>query len=155
MGEKINIKEEYQKYTKYNLPEYEALNKEFELYFIEKSEFLLCNIRRRIHEKLAFFARILEGIIYPNPSSLVNMQEAKFFSDEEKGQITALYKKIVLLERNSNKLDVKSDEKENAEFINLLFKEWPFLTNQMFDILQKIENSWKKEEKSSGESYFG
>lgn len=155
MAEKINLKEEYQKFTKYNLPSYEEINKEFEIYSIEKPDFLLTNIRRRIHEKLAFFARILEGILYPNPSSLVNIQEAKFFTEEEKNEILNLYKKLVILERNSDKLDIKGDEKDEADFINKIFKEWPAIRDQMLDFIKKIEKEWKKEEKSSEDFYFG
>ncbi len=155
MTEKINVKEEYQKYGKHNLPDYDKINDAFEIYAIEKPDFFLHNIRRRMHERLAFFARILEGVIYPNPSSLVNMQEAKFFNEEEMKKLTALYKKIVIWERKSHGLDVRSDEKENANFINLLFQEWPSIQDSMLHVLQKIETSWKKEEKSSEESYFG
>src|SRR3989344_6414169 len=144
MVDKVNIKEEYQKFSKYNLPDYDKLNEEFEFYTLEKTDFLLQNMRRRIHNKLAYFAQIIEGIIYPNPSSLVNMQEAKFFNEEEKTKITQLYKKIVLFERNSSALDISSDEKENATYIQMMYKEWPAIKEQMKAILKKMQDSWKK-----------
>jgi len=155
--ENFNLKEEYDKFAKkYKLPEFEIIDEDLELSLsIEKQKFLLKNIRRRLHDKLAFFARILEGVIYPNTSSLVAMQEAKYFTDNEKSEMSKIYKKIVSIERASNVLDIESSEKEESSFIIATYKEFKSIKKEIKSITEKMVNSWNKEDMPESEGYFG
>lgn len=157
MEDKINLKQEYEKLQKnHKLPNFEELDNDIEMSLsIEKSHFLLRSIRRRLHEKAAFFSRILEGVIYPNTSSLLNIQESKFFTEQEKEEITKYYKKLATIERESNILDVEGSEKENAEFISKSFKEFKEIKEFMKKITKKMSESWKEESHSKKEGYFG
>jgi hypothetical protein len=153
----MEIKKEYEKLMKkYNLPEFSKIENELELSSIEKPFFLIRQIRRRLTEKLIFFAKILDGILYPNSGSLVSMHESKAFSDEEKNRMLDLYKKIMVFERKLAKLDVCPDDKKEAESINLVLNNMGDIKSEIMKIAEKIEFCWKKEDKELKEKiYFG
>lgn len=153
----FNLKQEYEKLQKkHKLPNFEELDNDLEMSIsIEKSSFLLRTIRRRLHEKAAFFSRILEGVIYPNTSSLLNIQESKFFTEKEKEEISKIYKRLATIERDSNVLDVEGSDEENAKFISNSFKEFQEIKAFMKEITKKMAESWKEESFSKKEGYFG
>jgi len=153
----MEIKTEYERLKKkYNLPNFGKLNEEFEIYSIEKKDCLLRNIRRRIIEKLGFFTRILDNVLYPNSGSLVSIHESKFFSDEEKLRLSDLYKELMIYERESLALDVSPDEKEDALVIKKIFKDWNRLKKEVENVVNKMEKSWKtKDEDLKNNIYFG
>ena len=123
--EKFNLKEEYNK-LKHKIPRFEDLDNEFELSTanIKDKSFLLRNIRRRLNDKIIFYCRIIEGLLYPNSNSITGMMEINSFNEKEKEKMANIYKKLMEFERESLSLDVNPDEKNDVEFINNLFKEW-------------------------------
>lgn len=153
----MEIKKEYEKLKKkFNLPKFKDLNQEFELYSIEKTDCLLRNIRRRMIEKLGFFTRILDTILYPNSGSLVSIHESKFFSEGEKLRLSDLYKDLMIYERQSLLLDVSPSEKEDALMINRIFKEWDKLKKEIEKVVKTMESSWKSKDKDlKNNIYFG
>ena len=92
--DKFNIKDEYNK-LKHKLPKFEDLDEEFEISNsnIKEKSFLLRNLRRRINDKVIFYCRIIEGLIYPSQGNIVSMYELKSFADDEKNLMSELYKK--------------------------------------------------------------
>ena len=82
----INLKEEYQK-IKHKLPKFEEINEDFEIEFIKEKNFLLRQIRRRMSEKIIFFCRIIEGLVYPTQQHIITATEVKAFSEERKKEI--------------------------------------------------------------------
>ncbi len=153
--DKFDLKEEYNKLKK--LPRFEDLNDEFELSSanIKDENFLIRNIRRRLNEKVIFYCRIIEGLLYPNANNLMGMLEVKSFDEKEKEKITRLYKKLMEFERESLMLDVNPDEKKETEFINILFKEWKKFKEEMIQVTKKMKESWHLEEKEQKDNYFG
>ena len=141
---------------KYNLPSFNRLQKELEIEATEDTNFVLKHVRRRIQDKLSYAARIIESLIYPSVSSLPNMYESKFFTEKEKLEMDLIHRKILALERASNRLDLSSTDKEDAEFINKLTKEWSFIKPKITKILKKAESSWLNEKtKIEKFKYFG
>lgn len=151
------MKKEYEKLQKkYKLPTFKKLKEELELDPKEEAPYPLKIIRRRIHDKLIYAAKIVETILFPNPQSLPNMYESKFFDDKEKEEMADIYKKILSFERTSNRLDIIPNESEDAKFINRLIKEWQKIKPKMAKILKKTENSWQKEKSNiENHQYFG
>jgi hypothetical protein len=154
--EKFDLKTEYEKLNN-KLPKFEDLNSEFELSNanIKNKDFLVKSIRRRINDKLIFYCRIIEGLIYPNSNNIIGMVEIKSFTDEEKIKMNNLYKKLMEYERLSLSLDVNSDDKKEADYINNLFKEWKKFKEEMINITKKMTESWHLEEKEEKDNYFG
>tara|TARA_Y100000310_G_scaffold343342_1_gene450507 strand:- start:1382 stop:1843 length:462 start_codon:yes stop_codon:yes gene_type:complete len=150
------IKEEYEKLKKkYDFPEFKVMDNELELSSLDNSTFLLRKIRRRMNDKLVFFCRVLEGVLFPNAQSLVNIQESKFFSDEDKERISKFYKEMMVYERRALELDVKPNDKEEVVLIKELYKDWPRLTKEVAEISSKMKEGWKEEIAKKDEQYFG
>ncbi|MBU2634114.1 MAG: hypothetical protein KJ674_02630 [Nanoarchaeota archaeon] len=151
---RINVKEEYEK-IKYKLPKFNDLDHEFEISLIKDKEFLLRSIRRKMSEKLIFFCRIIESLLYPTANHIINMNEVKEFSEDEKKNMEKIYKKLMVFERDSLNTDVEPDEKKDVEFINDLFKGWPNLKKDILKITKKMRESWLKEHNIKKDNYFG
>ena len=154
--EKFDIKEEYSK-LKHILPKFEDLDDEFEISnaSIKNKNFLLRNIRRRVNEKVIFYCRIIEGLIYPNSNNIVGMLEIKFFDEEEKNNLSKIYKKLMQFERESLSIDVNPDDKKDVEYINTVFKQWRQYKEELIKITKKMKDSWKMQEEITKDSYFG
>ena len=153
---KFDLKEEYNK-LKYKIPKFEELDYEFELSSanIKDKNFLIRSIRRRLNDKVIFYCRIIEGLLYPNANNLIGMLEVKSFNEDEKEKMSKIYKKLMEFERQSLSLDVEPDEKKEVEFINNLFKEWKKFKDEMIKITKKMKESWHLEEKEEKDNYFG
>ena len=151
----INIKGEYSK-LKYKLPEFEEINEDFELEFIKDKPFLIRQIRRRINEKVIFFCRIIEGLLYPTQQHIINVTELKSFSDEEKKQLEKIYRELMYYERESLLLDVIPNDKKEVNYINNVFDFWKKIRKQMENIVRVMQDSWKKEDTDlEKNNYFG
>lgn len=154
--DKFNIKEEYNN-LRHKLPKFEGLDEEFEISIanIKEKAFLLRSIRRRLNDKVIFYCRIIEGLIYPNQNNMIGMFEIKSFSEDEKQILNDYYKKLMKYERESLSLDVNPDEKKDAEYINNLFKEWQYFKKYLIAVTDKMKSSWQTEDKPFRNNYFG
>ena len=154
--DKFNIKEEYNN-LKHKLPKFEDLDEEFEISIanIKEKAFLSRSIRRRLNDKVIFYCRIIEGLIYPNPNNMIGMFEIKSFSEDEKQILNDYYKKLMKYERESLSLDVNPDGKKDAEYINNLFKEWQYFKKYLIAVTDKMKSSWQTEDKPFRDNYFG
>lgn len=151
-----DIKKEYSKLQKkYKLPNFEELDKNFEVSSIENAKLLHVNIRKKIAEKIQGFCEVLEGLLHPN-TDLTSIYEDKFFSDKEKGKMFDLYKKLMVLARSALELSIEADEKEDAEFIKNINQEWKSIKEEFYKVANKLKESWEKEtEAESKLEYLG
>ncbi len=152
-----NIEEQYGKLTKkYALPNFKEIDKEFEIAAIENENFLLREITNKIVDRIDFFSRLFEDLLQPDPSLLRSMYESKIFNDEERKTIYTLYKKMMVINRQSVGVSLNREEKEDAVFIKKTFDEWKELKTSISKIVDKIKDSWKKEADSKEElGYLG
>ena len=157
MKEDINIKEEYNELAKkHKLPKFDDINEDFELEFIKEKSFLLRQIRRRINEKVIFFCRIIEGLLYPTQQHIINVTEMKNLPEEKKKYIEKMYRDLMYLERESLLLDVVPNDKKDAGYINNVFNFWSKMRKQVEDIVRIMQESWKKEDITKEKNnYFG
>lgn len=149
--------EEYKKLQKkYKLPTYNKLNIEFEIDYIEDPYFLLRTIRRRMHEKVVFFAKVFEKILFPNQTLIIEMYESKFFSDKEKEDLLKTYETLLELDRKSLSLNIHSTEVNEADYIKSAFKKWPELIKKADSIIKKLDKSWQQRKSDLTKNhYFG
>jgi len=154
--EKFDIKLEYNK-LKIKLPNFEDLDNEFEISNtnLKDKNFFIRNLRRRVNEKVIFYCRIIEGLLYPNQGNLVGMFEIKSFTEEEKNSLSQIYKKLMQYERESLIIDVNPNEKNDANYINNLWHDWNNFKKELIKITEKMKNSWKLEDKKVKDNYFG
>ena len=155
----MDIKKEYDVFVKkYKLPSYEGLDKEFELLYFQnviEIKYPLRFVRRRILDKINWFLGFLQGLIQPNPGSLISLEESRFFTQEEKDKVVALIKKLIILQREGLLLDIDSDEKKDSEFIKEAFDKWMKHKKEIFSINVKIKEGWESEVKEERGQYFG
>src|SRR3989344_5359774 len=145
----INIEEEYKK-LKYNLPDFKKLDEEFEVSNIqglEDKKFLTRFIRRKVNEKVIFFCRIIESILYPQSPNYISIVESRIFTEEEKQEMAEFYKKLMNYEKESLILDVEPDDKQSVKYTNEVFNNWSETKKQMIVITRKMQKSWNEQEK--------
>jgi len=141
------VYESYQ--SKYSLPSYDELNKEFELLYIgplTSLDFPLRFMRRRIADRLASAVSYLQTLLQPNPSSLVYLRESSFFSVEEKQQIVVLLKEFMQLERRSFALELTGSEQDDAHYIRDAHQHWLVLKKQYAAVVKKLPERWQQQE---------
>ena len=154
MEEKIRKKYEELK-KKYSLPDFEELNKEFEISTIEHEDFLLREIRKKIADKINTMCEFFEDLLSPD-NTIANLYEYKAFNDAEREEIFKLYKRVKVLEKLSLELSLNSDEANESEFINNFFNSWNKIKSEIITIIRKIKVFWEKESaKKDSEEYFG
>ncbi|MEM4263922.1 MAG: hypothetical protein QW666_03460, partial [Candidatus Woesearchaeota archaeon] len=112
------VKKEYELLKKkYNLPDFELLDNEFEISTIEKPDFLLRSIKKKICEKMDFAAELLAKLIQPETTCIADLYEYRCFNDAEKKEIFALYSKILYLQRRLFEADFLLDDHADAAII--------------------------------------
>ncbi|HLC37756.1 MAG TPA: hypothetical protein VJJ53_03180 [Candidatus Nanoarchaeia archaeon] len=153
----FNLEKEYEDLKKkYKLPDFKRLNREFDLEEIEHDGFLLKRIRNRLYEKVSFFIKILESILYPSSSDVASLYESKFFTEEDMDNVSSLFKKLMLIDRHYLLVDIEEDEDKDSEFINTVYEDWLILKKDLIKFLDIMKESWKKEDKIPTEKdYFG
>lgn len=149
-------KEKYEELRKkFDLPEFSKINKDFEISLIDKKPLFLRNVRRKVNEKIIFFCRIIEGVLFPNGANFIAATENKVFSDDEKNEILKIYRELMVFERKSLSLDVDNIEEENVKFINEVFNKWPKFKKPLKDFVKKMESAWSREDPATTEAFFG
>ena len=108
-----------------------------------------------MNEKVIFFCRIIEGVLYPTQQHIVNATEIKNFSEEKKKDIHKIYKDLMQYERQSLLLDVTPNDKGDVGFINDVFNFWKKIKKEMEGMVKLMKESWKKKFDLEKNNYFG
>lgn len=137
------------------LPDFDRLNKEFEISDIDESDFLLRCVRDVMVERVEVYVKILESVIQPETNA-VCLFECKVFDDKEKIEVYDLFKKLMSFVRLSYEVALDCDDKKDAEFITNLFNEWLKLKPSLREKVAKLRLSWQKNVDLKEEfGYFG
>lgn len=145
------LKAEYEKLRKkYNLPNFEEIDNEFEIRAIDldKHGILIKAILRTILNKFGIFLNYLDPVINATGPSLHSMIEQQNLSEETKKEMLDFYK---VLSYNYHKIcEIElEDERTTAEFLKGLWREWPRLKKKEKEFLGKITSTWKKGEEAA------
>jgi hypothetical protein len=151
----MEIKDRYEELkNKYNLPNLEELDNEFDLGNIEDN-MLLRGIRKKIGEKIDFYSHLIDGFIQPD-STFLSLYEADIFNEVDRENLMALFKKIMILQRELVKLNLNLGEGVDAKFIKGFFEEWKQLKKDILFFIEKAQSSWCTEDlKNFNKDYFG
>ena len=152
----MDIKKAYETVQKkYQLPSFEDLNKNFEISDIEEETFLLREIRKKIDDKVDTARCMLEEVLQPD-TTLAGIYESRAFSDDEKGELFDLYRKLMKLHRQAFELLMKNDDVLDAAFICHVAHIWEKFKKDLSDKTQKLQKSWEKDiEDNEKVGYFG
>jgi len=140
------VKEAYEKLKKQHpqLPEFAALDKEFEISLIECEPQLLRQIKKKICEHVDAVHELLEETLQPETTSFGNLYEAKCFGESERGQILELYKKVMLILRELDETVLLLDDNVDADFIRRAAQEWPNIRKLALPFVKKLKECWTK-----------
>jgi hypothetical protein len=155
--DKKTLNEEYAKLkSEYNLPDFDIIDKDFEISDIEPEDNILREILKSIHGHAESYNRLLEGLIQPD-SKLSDMKEASNIDQEEQTLIAELYRKGMLMNRSILLVDLDFDEKTAAAMIIHAHKEWQGMKLDMRKILEKMKSTWESSsaKEKYGGGYFG
>ena len=151
------IEKEYAKLSKkFKLPKFKEIDNEFEISTLESPSFLMRDILRKIEDKLIFYIDVIGNLVHPDASSLSNMYEVRYFSDDEKDDIYNLFKKLMKVDRNIIEVVLKNDEKEQAAFLSKVFEDWMEIKKELLKYIVKMKESWEKQSTIEEDTaYFG
>lgn len=141
-----NIIKRYKKLAKeYDLPDFDSLDFEFEIYSLDEEKYLLRAIKDKIVHKIDDYVNILEDTLYPDSASYSSIYETRVLSDEDKDKIMELHKKLMILVRKALYITIDNDEQEIAEFINDVFTQWDEFKPGIKEIAGKLRKAWEVE----------
>lgn len=152
------LKKKYEKLrTKYNLPKFEEINKDFEIEKLQEreTELLSTEIRRAMIEKNIAYLEFTERFMNPTTAPMFFFALIKNMSSEEKKLVEKLYLELGKFEITSIGLDNEYDEKKDAEFIKSFYKEWQGIKKKFGKIIKGIEEAWDKKTEKKDRDYLG
>lgn len=149
-----NIYEKYRE--KYGLPEYEKIKNYLEIPCFDENDLVLITIKKRILEKINKYLDILDPLVQPDTTA-ISLYETSFFCEEDRQSCFDIYKRLMVIVKQADLISLSEDDKENADFINLYFREFKEIKPMLQKIITKQKNCWEKNtsvnEKVLG--YFG
>lgn len=150
------LKSDYEKFVKkYKLPNFEKLNKNFEIEKISyESDCLLRAVRKAMLDKVFNLLSFLEMLLNPVNLPRMYLPYVKQISSNDKRLIEKIYGELSELSMKALVLEVEYEEKKEAELVNSLYNKWselkPDLRELMGSIGKPVDNFVKKEK-----TYFG
>ena len=137
------IKEYQQLQKKHKLPDFEALDHDFEVSEIEGTVFLLRKIRDKMTEKLDFYANLLGMILQPD-TNLAPLIECRAFSDDEKKDLFEVYRKLMYLCRSATETTIAESPTEVSAWLLNSASVWESIKKDLMKAVHKIAQSWKE-----------
>ena len=140
------VKEAYEKLRKEHpvLPEFNRINKEFEIARIESDKFLLKDIKKKIAERMEPVLDIMERNINPDPNRFSDMFECRGFTNGEKRQLMDVFRHLMDEYRALLETDLIGEDKADAELIAKIYSSWLHDKKQILPFIKKIRESWQK-----------
>lgn len=138
------IKEEYNRISKQfsELPEFDLINKEFEISGFEKEDFLLRQIRRRITERVEMILKIADEFLHPSAETFTNFYECSCFEESEKKELMDVFKNMMLLYRGLIEADVIQEDLSDVKIIRESAMNWSELRKRFVPFVTKVKNHW-------------
>ncbi|MFP4403088.1 MAG: hypothetical protein ACOC3X_02465 [Nanoarchaeota archaeon] len=148
------IYHEYEK--KYDLPKYNDIKKLLDISCFDDKDLVFNIIKKKILDKIDKYIEILDTIIQPD-TTITAMYEMKYISEEERLNAFKIYKKLMHHYRKIQILEIENNEEKDAKFINLFFREFDEIKNQLLEIIKKQKECWKNNENTKDDvlAYFG
>ena len=110
-------------------------------------------ILEKMQERLEYYVKILIQLL--QPEEFPSLHECTMFDDTEKAVLFSTYKEMMILHRELMKAHIKNDDENMIITINYVHSELKKLKPQMLDILNKMQESWKRTDTIGRLRYFG
>lgn len=141
----------------HNLPDFKRLNEDFHIEKIAEveTEMLVREVRKFIGDKMLNYMRFLENLLNPVNVPMYIYSLVKLLDTEEKKTISEIYKKLIKKEIEFIELDLRFDEKKEAEFINNSYALWQEIKKDLLQIMDKINKKTSHKFEVNNKEYFG
>lgn len=142
---------------KYKLPEYRILNEEFDIEKVQELETdtLLREVRKVIMDKVIAYLRFVELLINPSNAPMFFFQILKGVDSSDKKILEDTYAKLGRLEVEVISVDNDYSEKNEAEFISHVFREWKGIKDSMRQVSKALQKGWDTKSARREKSYLG
>ncbi len=141
--------------NKFGLPDFEELDKFFEIRGIDKEDDILREISKKILNSVDNYLDILEDMVQPD-SRYYTLKEANFLGKSERSIINAIYSKLMYFNRAGIILNLDYSSDRCAKLINDFYKEWSLMSKELIPVINLLKESWsKKTEARQDRGYFG
>jgi hypothetical protein len=143
--------------SKYTLPDFDKLNRDFQIEKIsqEETDYLIREVRKYVADKLANYMRLIESILNPVSVPIFVFSIIKTLQTEDKNKLTEIYKKLSKNEINLIEMDLELSEEKEAEFIKNSCKIWDEIKIDLIKIVEVIKNNWDTKFGVNHKGYFG
>ena len=150
------MKDNYEELKKkYDLPDYKQMVRVFEIDSISKEDNILREILKKQHNKIEYYAELLESLLQPD-TSLSSMKETGNLNSEDVTVVRKLFAECMYLLRKFTEFGLDYGEEEAAKFVVEINNEWKKIKLEIKPILVKLKEIWKKEYKTDyDKGYLG
>lgn len=132
------------------LKNYDELRSAYEL---NEEHLSTMAIMRRMGETLEYYIKILIQLL--QPEEFHSLHECTIFDDDEKEHIFDIYKNLMIAHRELLKAEIKNEEKGNIATIQFVHSEMERMKPELYKIVSKMQESWKRTETKGKARYFG
>ena len=129
---------------KYNLPNFQKLDAEFDLTVIQETDKPAYRILQRIQERIDFYIGILRTILQPDPSSFPELYECRYFTDDDKAEVFATFKELMILDRSLVEANLLLDEKVQAARIKECYETMSKMKQRIVPWVERMKSCWKR-----------
>jgi len=141
---------------KHQLPDFALVDKEFEISTIEKPDFLLRNVRRKIAERLDHITQLIDPLIQPDAGTFVHLTEYRALSESDRRGLVKHFQDVQSLALACIDAELSADDAQDALIIARAAKEWPVLREALRPHVKKIAAAWTNTvEHKHDVEYFG
>ena len=132
------------------LDNYDELKTDYELTEEQGSTMA---VMRKMGEVLEYYIKTLIQLL--QPEEFHSLHECTAFDDDEKEHIFDIYKNLMIAHRELLKAEINNTEKNNIATIKYVHTELKKIKPELFKIVSKMQDSWKKVETKGKARYFG
>jgi hypothetical protein len=153
-----NLKKDYEKLQKkYNLPNFNELNEDFQIEKIAEvqTDFLVREIRKFMADKLSNYLRFIETLLHPVNAPMFVFSMIKSIGAEEKKKLTEVYNKLVKSEVRLIELDIEFAEEKEVDFIKEFYGVWQEIKKDILEVIKGIKKKWDDKSEVNSKGYFG
>jgi len=117
--------------------------------FILQEGFVSCKLSRqicsRISETYMHWNGYLHGLVFPNPNSMLNLNESQMFDEDSHREIMKLMAEVMTLVSTNTLIGISKNKELESRFIDDTLTFWktnfkPKVTN----IMTKVAKGWKE-----------
>ncbi len=151
------LKEKYLEIQKkFELPDFDELNREFQIekICVEETDYLIREVRKFLADKFSNYMRFVEALLNPSNSPLFVFSIVNSFGTKDKKDLQEIYKKFSKIEIDLVEIDLDFSEEKEAEFIKETYKIWKYLRKALLETIEIIKKNWDNKFEDNVKDYF-